>query len=66
MAGRQIGGGHIDAQHAIAHNKVMVIDGLTVITGSFNFAKAAEDNNAQNLLVIQDAQMAANYAQTAF
>ena len=23
----------IDAQHAIAHNKVMVIDGTTVITG---------------------------------
>jgi phosphatidylserine/phosphatidylglycerophosphate/cardiolipin synthase-like enzyme len=27
----------IDAKHAIAHNKVMVIDGETVITGSFNF-----------------------------
>jgi hypothetical protein len=26
----------IDAAHAIAHNKVMVIDGETVITGSFN------------------------------
>jgi len=36
----------IDAQHAIAHNKVMVIDARTVITGSFNFTKAAEDNNA--------------------
>jgi phosphatidylserine/phosphatidylglycerophosphate/cardiolipin synthase-like enzyme len=31
----------IDAQHAIAHNKVMIIDGETVITGSFNFTKAA-------------------------
>jgi len=30
----------IDAQHAIAHNKVMIIDGETVITGSFNFTKA--------------------------
>ena len=42
----------IDAQHAIAHNKVMIIDGETVITGSFNFTKAAEENNAENLLVI--------------
>jgi phosphatidylserine/phosphatidylglycerophosphate/cardiolipin synthase-like enzyme len=53
----------IDAQHAIAHNKVMVIDGITVVTGSFNFTKAAEANNAENLLVIQDAEMAAKYAQ---
>src|SRR5258708_3530135 len=33
----------IDAKHAIAHNKVMVIDGYKVITGSFNFTKAAEE-----------------------
>jgi len=31
----------IDANHAISHHKVMVIDGETVITGSFNFTKAA-------------------------
>lgn len=48
----------IDAQHAIAQNKVMVIEGGTVITGSFNFTKAAEENNAENLLVIRDKQLA--------
>ena len=48
----------IDAQHAIAHNKVMIIDGETVITGSFNFTKAAEENNAENLLVIKDRKLA--------
>ena len=32
----------IDGRHAIAHNKVMVIDAQTVLTGSFNFTKAAE------------------------
>ncbi len=53
----------IDTQHAIAHNKVMVIDGQTVITGSFNFTKAAEENNAENLLVIHDTELAAKYAQ---
>jgi phosphatidylserine/phosphatidylglycerophosphate/cardiolipin synthase-like enzyme len=31
----------IDADHAISHNKVIVIDGKLVITGSFNFTKAA-------------------------
>jgi phosphatidylserine/phosphatidylglycerophosphate/cardiolipin synthase-like enzyme len=50
------------AQQAVAQNKVILIDG-TVITGSFNFTKAAEDNNAQNLLVIQDADLALKYAQ---
>lgn len=39
----------IDAAHAIAHNKVIIIDGETAITGSFNFTKAAEEKNAENL-----------------
>jgi phosphatidylserine/phosphatidylglycerophosphate/cardiolipin synthase-like enzyme len=51
----------IDAVHAIAHNKVMMIDGETVITGSFNFIKAAEENNAENLLVIRDRNLASHY-----
>jgi phosphatidylserine/phosphatidylglycerophosphate/cardiolipin synthase-like enzyme len=41
----------------------MNIDALTVITGSFNFTSAAEENNAENLLLTQDAQMASRYAQ---
>jgi phosphatidylserine/phosphatidylglycerophosphate/cardiolipin synthase-like enzyme len=52
----------IDDKHAIAHNKVMVLDGQTVITGSFNFAKAAEVSNAENLLVIRDKTIAEKYA----
>jgi phosphatidylserine/phosphatidylglycerophosphate/cardiolipin synthase-like enzyme len=51
----------IDDRHAIAHNKVIVIDGEVVITGSFNFTKAAEESNAENLLVIHDAELAAKY-----
>src|SRR5262249_22043463 len=43
----------IDAQHAIAHNKIILIDGGTVITGSFNFTHQAEAENAENLLVIK-------------
>ena len=51
----------IDAQHAIAHNKIMIIDGQIVLTGSFNFTKAAEENNAENLLVISDPALAKEY-----
>jgi phosphatidylserine/phosphatidylglycerophosphate/cardiolipin synthase-like enzyme len=43
----------IDDKHAIAHNKIMIIDDAVVITGSFNFTKAAEESNAENLLVIR-------------
>lgn len=52
---------YIDAAHAIAHNKVMVIDGQTVVTGSFNFTKAAEERNAENLLIIKDKGLARLY-----
>lgn len=53
----------IDAMHSIAHNKIMIIDGETVITGSFNFTKAAEERNAENLLVIHDSALAGKYAE---
>jgi phosphatidylserine/phosphatidylglycerophosphate/cardiolipin synthase-like enzyme len=45
----------IDYRPAIAHNKVMIIDGRNVITGSFNFTKSAQTRNAENVLVIQNA-----------
>ena len=51
----------IDGAHAIAHNKVMIIDDETVITGSFNFTTAAEREHAENLLVIRDHELAARY-----
>ena len=52
---------HIDDKHAIAHNKVMIIDKETVITGSFNFTKAAEEKNAENLLIIKSKPLAGIY-----
>ena len=52
---------YIDSKHAIAHNKIMVIDKATVITGSFNFTKAAENNNAENLLIIKSKDLAKLY-----
>jgi phosphatidylserine/phosphatidylglycerophosphate/cardiolipin synthase-like enzyme len=44
---------YVDDQHAIAHNKIMIIDQATIITGSFNFTKGAEEKNAENMLVIK-------------
>jgi len=44
----------VDSQHKIAHNKIILIDGRTIITGSFNFTTAAEHSNAENLLILHD------------
>jgi len=47
----------VDAQHAAAHNKIIVIDtgyaDCAVITGSFNFTYAAQHRNAENALVLR-------------
>jgi phosphatidylserine/phosphatidylglycerophosphate/cardiolipin synthase-like enzyme len=43
----------IDAEHAIAHNKIMIIDQKVVVTGSFNFTNQAEGENAENLLILK-------------
>ena len=53
----------IDAAHAMAHNKIIIIDGETVLTGSFNFTKAAQEKNAENVLIIHDKTLAAQYTQ---
>jgi phosphatidylserine/phosphatidylglycerophosphate/cardiolipin synthase-like enzyme len=53
----------VDSISGIAHNKVMVIDGAIVITGSFNFTWSAEHKNAENLLVIRDPSVASQYEQ---
>lgn len=50
-----------DSAHAIAHNKVMILDNRTVITGSFNFTKAAEEKNAENLLILESPALARVY-----
>ncbi len=52
----------VDYRVAIAHNKVMIVDGQTVITGSFNFTKAAQMRNAENLLIIRDIKLAMIYS----
>jgi len=51
----------IDDVHGIAHDKIMIIDGQTVITGSFNFTNAAEYKNAENLLIVNSEELAKLY-----
>jgi phosphatidylserine/phosphatidylglycerophosphate/cardiolipin synthase-like enzyme len=51
----------IDAEHAIALNKIIIIDGETIITGRFNFTKAAQEKHAENVLLLRDPALAAQY-----
>lgn len=51
----------IDKASGLAHNKVMVIDNKTVITGSYNWTKAARDRNSENVLLIENAELAEVY-----
>lgn len=51
----------IDSKHQIAHNKVFIIDGKIVITGSFNATRQAETSNAENLVIMHKPQKAKVY-----
>ena len=45
----------INYRYSIMHDKFMVIDGTTLELGSFNYTAAAENKNAENVLVIRNA-----------
>jgi phosphatidylserine/phosphatidylglycerophosphate/cardiolipin synthase-like enzyme len=51
----------IDSKHGKAHDKIIIVDEETVITGSYNFTNACEKDNAENLLVIHDKNLAKRY-----
>jgi phosphatidylserine/phosphatidylglycerophosphate/cardiolipin synthase-like enzyme len=52
-----------DADLDIAHNKVMIFDNKIVETGSFNYTKAAQQYNAENVLIIENPSLANEYHQ---
>lgn len=53
----------VDDKHKIAHNKIIIIDRQIVITGSYNFTKSAEFDNAENLLILDNKELANIYLQ---
>lgn len=44
---------YLDKKHSIFHNKYLLIDGDTVITGSANFSKGADESNAENSIILK-------------
>lgn len=53
----------ISSNSAIMHNKFAIIDSATVLTGSYNWSRAAYQRNDENVLVIRRKDIAARYKQ---
>ena len=51
----------LDANPNQMHDKVMIIDGQIVVSGSFNYTYSAERYNDENLLVLYNQQIAEQY-----
>ena len=45
----------------LMHHKVMIIDESVVVTGSYNFTDSAEMRNDENLVILEDRDLAAQY-----
>lgn len=50
-----------DGNPGFLHHKVIIIDDRTVITGSLNFSDGANRNNNENILIIENAEIARRY-----
>lgn len=53
----------IDLKPRIAHNKIIIIDGKEVITGSYNFSHSAQFNNTENVVFIKSQEISSQYLQ---
>ncbi len=51
----------LDGNSRNMHHKVIIIDGKTVVTGSYNFSYSAETRNDENVLIIYNTDIAALY-----
>jgi phosphatidylserine/phosphatidylglycerophosphate/cardiolipin synthase-like enzyme len=51
----------LDGNTYMMHHKVIILDDETVILGSFNFSRSADEVNDENLLVIHDRKVASQY-----
>lgn len=52
-----------DGNPGLMHHKVIVVDGQTVAFGSFNFSRNADQVNDENLLIVHDPTLAAQFEQ---
>lgn len=53
---------HLDGNSHKLHHKVIIIDGQHVVTGSYNFTQSAETRNDENMVIIRNRTIAANFS----
>ncbi|HPI31207.1 MAG TPA: phospholipase D-like domain-containing protein [Bacteroidales bacterium] len=53
-----------DNSPALMHNKFMVVDRTTTITGSYNWTRTAALENGENIVVLHDTDVAETYLKT--
>jgi len=51
----------LDSNSGDMHDKVAIIDGHIILTGSFNWSVAANEQNNENLVVLDNASWAAAF-----
>lgn len=51
----------LDGNPYVLHHKVIIIDRQIVVLGSYNFSRNAEDSNNENVLIVHNAELAAQY-----
>ncbi|MEJ5313797.1 phosphatidylserine/phosphatidylglycerophosphate/cardiolipin synthase family protein [Anaerolinea thermophila] len=54
----------LDGSSGLMHHKVIILDGKTVIFGSYNFTRSADVNNDENVLIVENAELAKQFTRT--
>jgi phosphatidylserine/phosphatidylglycerophosphate/cardiolipin synthase-like enzyme len=52
---------YIDIKPSISHSKLILIDGITTIGGSYNYSEAAEKRNVENVTFINSKELTSLY-----
>ena len=52
-----------DGNGSFLHDKLIIVDNTIVVTGSLNFSSNADDSNEENVVIVDNAEIAALYLQ---
>jgi phosphatidylserine/phosphatidylglycerophosphate/cardiolipin synthase-like enzyme len=52
-----------DGNGSFLHDKIIIIDNSIVVTGSLNYSTNADESNEENIVIVDNAEIAALYLQ---